>query len=566
MFENFPTIASRAGDWSWDQFEMYYQNLMARTLNEKTIDRFMTDWTRFNDLLSEVRSRLNVATTVDTTDEAARDKFKTFMANVQPKLSEANFNLGKKLLDSEIVPENCETPLRNIRAMVELYREENLPLITRESELGIEYNKIIGAQTVEWDGEEITLTRLAPVFMEQDRERREKAWRLAEDRKQEDREALDELWREFMDIRAQKARNANCIDYRDYAWKDRNRHDYTPDNALEFLDSIEQTVVPALERLHQARREALGVDVLRPWDTRVDPQGRDPLKPFTSVKEFEMRTEAIFNQISPELGTYFRMMRQESLLDLDNRKGKAPGGYCTGFPVSQRPFIFMNAVGVERDVRTLLHEAGHAFHGFERYKLNYSIQRNSPMEFNEVASMAMELIAAPYIDRTHGGYFDADEARRYRLNHLSGIIEFWPYMAVVVATQHWIYTNHAKATDPAAVDEEWTRQWNRFMKGVDYSDVEHAITNRWRQQLHIFRVPFYYIEYGLAQLGAVQVWANALEDRDEALEQYMNGLRLGGMVPLPELFRTVGAALDFSPRILGRAVALIEKQMQELAV
>lgn len=565
MFETFPNFVSSVMDWSWDEFDMYYKNLMARTINEASVDRFMTDWTTFSNMLGELRSRLHVATTVDTTDEEADARYKRFMSEIQPKAMQANFELSKKLVDSGIIPDNSEVPMRNLHATIDLFREENLPLITREGELGIAYNKVIGAQTVEWDGEEVTLTSLAKVYQEQDRERREEAWKLAEDRRQEDVEALDEIWRELMDIRRQKYENAGLRDYREYAWKDRNRHDYTPDDVLQFVDAIEQVVVPAFERLNEQRREKMGVDSLRPWDTSVDPQGREPLTPFKTVNEFEMRAEAIFNQVNPELGTYFRTMRQEQLLDLGNRNGKAPGGYCTAFPVAQRPFIFMNAVGVERDVRTLLHEAGHAFHGFESMKsLDYSIQRQSPMEFNEVASMAMELLAAPYIDRQHGGYFDAEESNRFRANHLKGIINLWAYIAVVVALQHWIYTNHDKASDPAAVEEKWVELWERFMKGIDYSGVEHGIKNRWRHQLHIFRVPFYYVEYGLAQLGAVQVWANALQDQESALLSYLDALRLGGTVTLPQLYETAGARLAFDEGMLRGAVNLIEKTVNEL--
>jgi oligoendopeptidase F len=308
----------------------------------------------------------------------------------------------------------------------------------------------------------------------------------------------------------------------------------------------------------------LGYDTLRPWDTQVDPLGRDPLRPFETVAVLAEKAETIFQQVDPELGEYFATMRRESLLDLDNRKGKAPGGYCTGFPVTGRPFIFQNAVGVEGDVRTLLHESGHAFHGFERQKLPYIQQRSSPMEFNEVASMAMELIAAPYLEASKGGYYADADANRARMNHLEGIIAFWPYMAVVVAFQHWIYTHHDTATDPDNCDAKWNELWGRFMKGVDHTGLEQYIPNRWRRQLHIFRVPFYYVEYGLAQLGAVQVWANALQDPAKTLGQYRQALALGGTVTLPELYRTAGAKLAFDAGTLGEAVHLIETTLEKL--
>ncbi|MCA9892653.1 MAG: M3 family oligoendopeptidase [Anaerolineae bacterium] len=564
MFDNLKSKLDDALSWGWDDFAPYYDDLLVRAVDGDSLGKWLGDWSSISKLVMEVGSRLRVATTVDTTDEEASARYKAFMANVFPKVQEKSFLLNKKLVHTGIVPEGMAIPMRRIRAEIELFREENLPLFVQESDLGLAYNKLVGAQTVMWDGEEKTISQMSPVFLETDRSRREEAWKLIQSRLREDREAQNDLWRQLMALRKQIGRNAGYDNYRDYIWQDKGRFDYTPEQVLQFTSAIEEVVVPAAERLAEQRRQQLGLEKVRPWDTDVDPMNREPLKPFDSIDEFEQRTEAIFKQVDPELGSQFATMRTEKLLDLGNRKGKGPGGYCTGFPISERPFIFQNAVGVDRDIRTLLHEAGHAFHGFARYELPYAQQMGSPMEFNEVASMAMELLAMPYITEDNGGYYTAAEAARSRIGHLEGIIKFWPYMAVVVEFQHWIYANHDEATNPDACDAKWLEIWNRFMTDVDFSGYEDYILNRWRRQLHIFRVPFYYIEYGLAQLGAVQVWANALKDQAAALSQYRDALALGGTVTLPQLYETAGARLAFDADTLRTYIDLIEGTIGEL--
>jgi oligoendopeptidase F len=367
-----------------------------------------------------------------------------------------------------------------------------------------------------------------------------------------------------MEIRKQKAANAGMDNYRSFQWQQNRRFSYTPENCKEFHQAIEAVVVPAAQRIYKKRRQQLAVDTLRPWDLKVDPSGRPPLQPFSNIEEMEGKAEAIFKQVDPELGAYFSTMRQENLLDLDNRKGKAPGGFCTSFPVVKRPFIFMNAVGVHRDVQTLLHEAGHAFHNFEKSHLPYYPQWDVNMEFSEVASMAMELLAAPYLNEEHGGYYSKADAARARIEHLESSICFWPYMAVVDAFQHWVYENADAATNPDHCDAKWGELWDRFMVGVDYSGFEDEKVTGWHRKLHIFLVPFYYVEYGLAQLGAVQVWNNALQDQATTLRNYRKALSLGGTVSLPELYETAGARLAFDAQTLGEAVTLMEKVIGNL--
>jgi oligoendopeptidase F len=380
-----------------------------------------------------------------------------------------------------------------------------------------------------------------------------------------DREALNELWTKTVPLRGQIALNAGCADYRDYRWHELLRFDYTPADCQTFHAAIEEVAVPAANRIYARARRRLGVDKLRPWDCDQD---RDPLnyptlQPFENVTDLMEKSEKIFQHVDPQLGEYYTLMRREGLLDLDNRKGKAPGGFCTEFPIAQRPFIFMNSVGVRDDVRTMLHESGHAFHVFETNHLPYIHQLQVTMEFAEVASMSMELLSAPYLSTEFGGFYADQEAARDRVEHLERIILFWPYMAVVDAFQQWAHT-HPDGADPAACDAKWAELQARFMPGVDWGSLEAEMMTGWHRKQHIHRVPFYYVEYGLAQLGAVQVWHKALRDQAASLANYRQALALGGTKSLPELYRAAGAKFAFDAGTLKEAVDLIESTIEQL--
>lgn len=558
-----PSNIQEFSSWSWSQIEPFFNELGASTISATTVNAWLADWTQLNDLLDEKHTRLYIATSVDTTDKVAEDRLHKFLDEVEPKAQAASQKLKQKLLDSKLEPKDFDIPLRNIRTEAALFRDKNLPLLTQEEKLSLEYDKIVGAQTVEWQGKELTISQLRPIYLEPDRATRERAWRLGSSRQLADRDGLNALWGKFIDLRRQIAANADCANYREFKWREMLRFDYSPENCKSFHQAIEQAVVPAAERIYERRRKRLGVQALRPWDLDVDPLNRVPLKPFQQVSELESKSEDIFKRVDSELGEYFAIMRREKLLDLDNRKGKAPGGYCTNLAAVKRPFIFMNAVGLHNDVQTVLHESGHAFHDFERNRLPYHQQRRVTSEFAEVASMTMELLASPYLDGADGFYSKADSARA-RIEHLEKNILFWPYMAVVDAFQHWAYENHAAAMDPNNCDAKWSEQWNRFMRGIDTNGLEADIANGWHRKLHIFQVPFYYVEYGLAQLGAVQVWANALKNQADAVKSYRRALALGGTASIPTLFQTAGAKFAFDAKTLGDAVGLMEKTIGEM--
>ena len=567
MFNTLPRTAREVMDWEWAQFAPYYADLEARALDAASVDAWLADWTRLAELLSEMNARLNVATTQNTADQAADQAYRRYLDTIVPAREQAEFRLQQKLIASGLEPDNFAVPLRAMRGKVELFREENLPLLVEEAKLGLAYNRIIGAQTVEWEGEERTLAQLRALTQGADRATRERAWRLAAARQLADREAINDLWRQFMGLRRQIAANAGFDDYRAYRWLEWGRYDYTPADCATFAAAIEEVVVPAASRVYARYRAKIGVDALRPWDMDRDdyaPPSYPPLRPYTDPADLDAKAETIFRRVDPQLGEYFAVMRREGLLDLHNRKGKGPGGYCTSFPVEKRPFIFMNATGLDSDVRTLLHEAGHAFHVFESAALPYAQQRRYPIEFAEVASMAMELLSSPYWAEAEGGYYSPQDAAHARRDHLERILLFWPYMAVVDSFQHWVYTHHDQATEPAACDAKWAELWDRFIPVIDWSGFEAEKQTGWHRKLHIHRLPFYYVDYGLAQLGAVQVWRNARRSQAEAVAAYRRGLALGGTRTLPELYAAAGARFAFDAAAVREAVDLIETAIDEL--
>ncbi len=564
MFSTLPGSAKIFMDWSWEQVKPFADDLTKRPLTAANVDAWLKDWSDLDRLLAEMYHRKYLATTINTEDAEAKQRFNAFLDDVYPHAEELDQACKEMLLASGLEPQGMAIPLHNMRAEAALFRQANLPLRSEELKLSTQYDELAGKQTVIWEGKELTVAQLQPIYQEPERQKRERAWRMAMERQLADRQALNELWARFLDLRGQMAANADKPDYRAYRWQQLLRFDYTPEDSKSFQQAIEEVVVPAARRIYERRRQQLGLATLRPWDLDVDPLGRPPLRPFSQAAELEEKTSAIFHSVDPKLGGYFDLMRRQNLLDIENRKGKAPGAFCIMYPIPHLPFVFENAVGLHEDVQTLLHESGHAFHVFETSFLPYYHQVHTGMEFAEVASMAMELLAAPYLAVEHGGFYSEKEAARARVEHLETLIRFWPYMAVVDAFQHWVYENAAAAGVPANCDAKWTELWRRFMVGVDWSGLDDIMMTGWQRKLHIFQEPFYYVEYGLAQLGAVQVWRNALSDQAGAVAAYRRALALGCTVTLPELYAAAGAKFAFDAGTLREAVTLIEMQIERL--
>ena len=553
--------------WDWVQFEPHYTALEKVELTKETISDWLKNWTVVSDVRDELYNRLYVATSVNTADANAQDRFDHFMEKIYPQAMAAEQKLKEILLASGLIVPDFEIPLRNMHAEAEIYREENLQLLVEEEKLGIVHDQVMGAQTVKWKGEEKTTRQMEVVLREIDRETRRKGWELLAERQLADRDVINQQWVKYMGLREKIAANADLPDYRSYRWQILMRFDYTPNDCRTFHDAIEQAVVPAAQRMAERRMKALGIDSLHYYDLFVDLSGKPPLKPFSSVREMIDKASAIFHHVLPQFGAYFDQMDTEGLLDLDNRKNKAAGGYCTDFSYAKRPFIFANAVGIHDDIQMLLHEGGHSFHAFELFNLPYFQQRNEsaiPMEFAEVASMAMEYLTSPYLSKEFGGFYSEADAARAQVDHIETDLRFWAYMAIVDAFQHWVYENPVDGKDPDKCDAAWEALEKRFRPYIDWSGYEDVMMTGWQRKDHIHQAPFYYVEYGLALLGAVQIWRNALENQEKAVNAYRRALALGGTIPLPQLFKTAGARFAFDVDTLQEAVSLMESTILTL--
>jgi oligoendopeptidase F len=564
MQSSIPTDPQIFMSWKWSQIKPRLDELEGQALSSSNLDQWLMDWSDMSRLISEMYGRLWVDTTRDTANPQFKQRFNDFLDDIFTPSQAINQKLKQKLLSCGLRLDGFEVPLRNMQTEAEIFRDENLPLLAEEKKLANEYDEIIGAQTVVWEGEEIPLAQLQPVYLSQDRARREKAWRLSMKRRLADRQRINSLWVQLLDLHKQIAKNAGFSDYRAYRWKELLRFDYTPQDCEQFQQAIEQVAVPATRRIQAKRQKRLGLASLRPWDLTVDTQGREALRPFSTIDELVGKVSAIYHRLDPELGGFFDFMREHNLLDLENRKGKAPGAYCNNYDLVRQPFIFENAVGLHTDVATLIHEGGHAFHVFEEANLPYYHQLPVGMEFAEVASMAMELLASPYLLASEGGFYTEKEAARARIEHLEEQVLFWPYMAVVDAFQHWAYTNSEKAADPGNCDHTWAELWRHYMVAEDWSELDEEMVTGWQRKPHIFEVPFYYVEYGLASLGAFQVWRNALKDQRGAVAAYRRALALGGTASIPKLYETAGARFAWDTQALQEAIGMAEETIEKL--
>ncbi|MCP4420041.1 MAG: M3 family oligoendopeptidase [Chloroflexi bacterium] len=558
---------------TWETFAPFFSELQERPLQNKNLRQWLTDWSDLTRLLYEAASLIYIEKSLDTADQEKEQAFLDLINDVFPQAQVATQALKERLLtfdpNSEAL-QDMALVLRNMQNEADLFRQENIPLFTQAAKLENEYDKIAGGLKANWEGEEKNLSQLSFFLNNKDRNVRQKAWQAIADLWLGQREALNKTYGELLGLRQQIAANAGLPDYRAYAFREKGRFDYTPEDCLTFHDAIETAVVPALRRILARKKKRLGYDHLLPWDwvpengALVDDSEGEALRPYQGQESLIQHTLNIFNQLDPQLSRYFATMAEDGLLDLDTRTGKALGGYCSSLPLRNRPFIFMNGVGRHDDVQTMLHEAGHAFHVFETANLPLIWQTDPPMEFCEVASMSMELLAAPYLTNQHGGFYTSIQAAQARIEHLEGIIAFFPYMAVVDAFQHWVYTYPQDAIDPSQCDTVWEQLWHRFIPDVNWTGHEETRKTGWHRKLHIFTVPFYYIEYGMAQIGALQVWRNSLNNRAKALTNYRQALALGGTKTLPELFAIVGAEFRFDATLLKELVTLIEKTTAEL--
>ena len=555
-----PPSPSALAKSSWVEIAPYFDDLAGRALDTESIESWLREWSRLEELVTEAAARAMIAYTIDTSDSAKEADHLRFSTEILPRMEERSVELAKKLLQTGYTSPSLETTLARFRTQIEIFREENVPIFAELEEHSARYQRITGSMTALWDGVERPLPQLQPFLKSRDREVRERAFRAASQPYRDQRGALAALFDKMYELRMRAARNAGFANFRDYIFPAKFRFDYTPEDCERFHEAIEQTASPAVERVLEARRQRLGLDRLRPWDLAVDPYREKPLHPFSDAGELVGKAQRVFDRVDPMLGREFQTMIDEGLLDLESRKGKAPGGYCETLHFHGRPFIFMNAVGLVDDVMTLLHEAGHAFHAFASHPLPLIWQRHPGSEAAELASMSMEFLASPHLTEPVG-YFSGAEARSAWLEHLEDVLLSLVHIASVDAFQTWIYTS-GQGGDAVARDEAWLRLRTRFERGVDWSGLEQERVARWYRQLHIFMYPFYYIEYGIAQLGALQVWRNSLKDPATAVARYREALALGAVRKLPEIYQTAGARLTFDVETIGELVQLVEEHIE----
>ena len=550
---------------NWTTLEPLFKQLeeqIKTASSAEKLELFILNWEELSAAVSEEGSKRYIAMTCQTEDKDAEKAYLDFVEKIEPEEKKCNFLLAKKLIQhpnlKELKNQRYEVFIRDTALQVELFRSENVSLETKTAKLGQQYQKTIGGLTVQFEGKEQTLIQMSRHLEEPERKHRQKAWELVANRRLEEAEKIDVYLNDLAKIRNQMSENAGFPNYRDFAHQRLGRFDYSPDDCISFQEAIEEEMVPLLRELQDERLQSLGINELKPWDTATDPKGRPPLKPFEKVSDLVARSQAIFNQVDGNLADWFQTMQDLGLLDLANRKGKAPGGYQCSLDESRLPFIFMNSVGVQRDVETLLHEAGHAFHAMASQNEPLHSYRHAPIEFCEVASMAMELLGSEFLEE----FYNEEEARRARIAHLEGIVFVFPWIATVDAFQHWLYLNPNHSIEER--DKAWSNLIDRFGGNVDWTNYESAKAKLWHKQLHIFLHPFYYIEYGIAQLGALQVWANSKNNSSKALADYKAALALGGSRPLPKLFEHCNIHFDLSRNTVAPMADLLRKELNTL--
>lgn len=552
----------------WDEIKPYVNELLNRKIScSKCIEGIIRDVSELSEHISEKGALLYIAMTCDTESDEKRSSFLDFVENVRPKLSEFSDSLNRRLIEHEAVknlPSRYDLMIRSMKNDVDIFRKENIPLGVEQTKLVTESQTINGAMTVEFNGNEYTLPEMRRFLESNERAIREGAWKAVSDRRMQDEERLSEIFDELIVIRSKIARNAGFDTYTDYMFRAMERFDYSKEDCLEFHDAIEAVCVPLMREINSQRVVSLDLDFLMPWDvnekTGVGPdlQGRAPLKPFDNVGEMVEKLSTLFHNMSEDLGEKFDMLVEMDTLDLDTRKGKAPGGYQYYLQKSRVPFIFMNAAGLQGDLETMIHEAGHAFHSIYCSHLELIGERGYPIEFAEVASMSMELMT----QEQWGEFYDEEEANRAKMGHLEGVIFLLPWIATIDSFQHWIYSN------PEHTREERARVWNsirdRFGSNMNWEEYTKFRDVSWQQQGHLFGVPFYYVEYGIAQLGALQLWRTQRKDPEKALSDYSNAMRLGNTKTLPELFTAADIKLGFDERHLSSLIQEVRTAMAEL--
>lgn len=554
---------------SWENIEPYVDDLIQRNLScSSCLEKLISDSSNLAEHISETGALLYIGMTCDTENETKKNDFLNFVENVRPKLSKFSDKLNRRIAEHPSVgdlPDRYDLMIRGIKSDIDIFREENIPLGVEQTKLVTKAQGITGGMTVEFEGEERTFPEMKAFLESNNRSMREKAWKSMVSRWMNDSEELSEIFDELIKIRHEIAKNAGFDSYTNYMFKAMHRFDYTVEDCLTFHNSIEKVCMPIVREINEKRRSSFNLEILSPWDVNEksgsgpDIEGKNPLRPFDNVGEMVQKLSELFHKMSRDLGNKFDKLVEMDTLDLETRKGKAPGGYQYYLEKSRVPFIFMNAAGLQGDLETMIHESGHAFHSLYCGHLDLIDERNYPIEFAEVASMSMELLTQ---DEWQIFYDNDDEVNRAILSHLEGVVFLLPWIATIDAFQHWIYAN------PNHTREERTEYWlslrDRFGSKMDWKDNEDFRELSWQQQGHLFGVPFYYIEYGIAQLGALQLWQTHRESPEKALKDYENAMKLGNTKILPELFAAAELKLGFDEKHVDSLINEVKTAMAEV--
>ena len=547
---------------NWESLEPYFKDLLDRDISDKEkLEQWLKDQSELEAVVNEDACWRQIRMTCDTENKQLEEAFNYFFTEIQPRIQPYTDALNRKLVSSpllhELDSEKYFTYLRSIRKSIELFREENIALQAEIAVLQQQFGQISGAMLIQVNGKEYTIQQAGKFLESHNRELREEVYLKIQERRLQDKGKLDELYDKLVQLRHKEATNAGFENYRDYRFKELGRFDYTKEDCYQFHDAVKQHVLPLVNRIYADKKSRLGVDKLRPWDLEAEPEGTSPLNPFRTGDELLQKTVDCFNRLSPFFGDCLLKMKAMQHLDLESRKGKAPGGYNCPLAESGAPFIFMNAAGQMSDVTTMVHEGGHAVHSFLSHNLELNGFKEYPMEIAEVASMAMELFS---MDQWETFFDNAEDLKKARLHQLERVITIFPWIAIIDKFQHWVYEhpNHTHEERSAA----WMAILQEFSDSViDYSGLETFRSNAWQRQLHLFEVPFYYIEYGIAQLGAIGMWMQYKQDRQQALDNYCNALSMGGTKTLPELYKIAGLDFDFSPEKIKVLMNFVEKEM-----
>jgi len=551
---------------SWDGLKPFFDNLLERKIDSSTdLRNWFHDRSELESVIGEDLAWRYINMTCYTENQDYRKSYQDFIENIQPQIAPVSDKLNKKAANSIFLNElasgeGYDLMIRSLKKDIEIFREENVPLFTQISTDAQKYQQISGAMTAEVNGKELTLQQASVFLMSTDRKVREDVYNKVTSRRLQDHQTLDDLFSTLIDLRHKVSVNAGFKNFRDYMFKALGRFDYTPQDCFNFHDAIQHEVVPILDEFSKDRKKSLAVPALRPWDKAVDPEGREALKPFTNGGELTEKTIEVFRRLDPFLGQCLSIMKEMGHLDLESRKGKAPGGY--NYPLSEIgvPFIFMNATSTLRDMVTIMHEGGHAIHNFLTRDLELNDFKSTPSEVAELASMSMELISMDHWDVF---FTNEAELKRAKREHLEDIIETLPWVATIDRFQHWLYENPTHSLEERKAN--WNRIFDQFADTVtDWSGLQDAKDYLWQKQLHLYEVPFYYIEYGMAQLGAVAVWRNFRENSAKGLQGYQNALKLGYMKSIPEIYKAANIKFDFSRSYIKELMDFVREELDKI--